>query len=508
MKYSDLVAQFSLAQRIRLFGSYFSKKDRGRVTFDLWPMQQTKLNIIDADRKKGIWQHFGPKARQNGESEMAGEQACDSAYCYSRFETVVISKKSDDAEYFLAHRILAKLLHRQEQIPKICAQLGIPVFDFPKLTWPTEMKESVSKIVLDNGSTFRALSATNTSGAGMTADAVILDEAGGFDEVGDLDILLGNIEPIIENSVAAGIGWMLVIGTSEPGSAYNDIISQLWKSPEKYPTRRMIFLPWQCKPSRTEEWYNQQMEKDPIMTRLQYPATLDDFFTVKSGLIYPQFDEDKHVIDFEPQSTDRLYILFDQGFKHGSSILFMYYDKNRRIVKIRTEMTYVMTDASVIAVELKRALKKLSHKPTKLIADTSIFKETGVVSIAKVFYKQGIRWQPAFKSDEQGGISIISGLLQRNRIVIHPECSDLIREFQIWKWAKNGKKPEDCNNDGLDAFRYGISEVFGQGGAGSERYEPKDPYRHIGLLPGFNIHPSSGPEIKDNREDWEKGLDF
>jgi hypothetical protein len=439
---------------------------------------------------------------------MAGGMGWDSAFTHDRFEVVVISKKSDDAEYFLAHRILAKILYLQEHIPKVCAQLGIPLISFPKLVWPLEMKESVSKIVLDNGSTFRALSATNTSGAGMTADAVILDEAGGFDEVGDLDVLLANIEPIIENSVAAGVGWMVVIGTSEPGSAYNDIIFQLWKTPHLYPTRRMIFLPWMCKPTRTKEWYEQQMAKDPIMTKLQYPATLDDFFTVKSGLVYPSFDEEKHVIPFEPLAGERLYLLYDQGFRHGSSILFIYFNKQRRTVKVRREMTHEMTDAAVIAVELKREMRRLDRKPFKLIADTSIFKEIGVLSIAKVFLKQGIRWTPAFKSDEQGGIDVIQGLLRSNRLIIHPDCPDLIREFQTWKWRKDGKKPEDSNNDGLDALRYGCTEVFGQGGAGSEVYVEKDPNSHIGRLPGFSFRIAPSLPDEDNREEWEKNADF
>ena len=500
MRYSELASRYTLSQRIRLFSTYYSKKERRRVQYDLWPLQARMLDAMERDQKLGAWQAFCPKARQNGISEMAGSRAIDSAYTYSNFEMVVLSKRSDDAEYLLAKRILDKLLHDQENIPKLCAQMRIPTIEFPRLVWPTEPKESVSKIVLSNGSSFKALSATNNSGAGMTADGVLLDEAGGFDEVGDLRTLVANIEPVIEKSVAAGIGWMEVVGTSEPGSSFNDIIDQLRKKPADFPTRRLHFLPWQVDPGRTRAWYEMQLRKDPVMTKLQYPDSLDDFFTVKTGLIYPHFDDEKHIGEFEPLASDQLYVLFDHGYKHNSAIVFMYYDRNYRRIKIRHVITYMETEVATIAVHLKSMLRKIGRRPKKMIADTSIFKETGVISVDKVFRKHGISWSPAFKSDETAGIDLVNGLLTRNRIILHPECLPMIEEFHRWKWHKNGRYPEDCNNDTLDALRYGVTEVFGQGGAGSETYVPKDPYSHVGKIPGFTERRGSGVLVPDSDE--------
>ena len=74
--------------------------------------------------------------------------------------------------------------------------------------------------------------------------------------------------------------------------------------------------------------------------------------------------------------------------------------------------------------------------------------------------KNGFRARPVVKNPN----SVLDQInfLKKNKIFVHPECTNTIKELQAWKWAKDKKtgeyidEPVDVFDDAMAALRYAI----------------------------------------------------
>ncbi len=123
----------------------------------------------------------------------------------------------------------------------------------------------------------------------MVADMIVIDEAGGLhgDSRADLSIIYRNVVPTIEK--AGKRGKLRIIGTSEPGSYFNQLVRDVTQGKKDL---RCFFLPADADPNRTQAWMDAQKKNYPTEAdfKSQYPMSLEDFFVVREGLIFPHFD--------------------------------------------------------------------------------------------------------------------------------------------------------------------------------------------------------------------------
>lgn len=188
-------------------------------------------------------------------------------------------------------------------------------------------------------------------------------------------------------------------------------------------------------------------------------------FAKFTGVIYTGFDDKVHVRDFEVDENWSFYRAIDFGATDPDAVPFIGVDRDG-IIHIFDEI-YV---SNLYTSELAELIKqKSAHRyfiatyadsaGKQSIMDLSTY---GIYSIPvqKNTGEKNISWIVA-------GINRVQQLLKDNKIVIHPRCKGLIKEFMSYSWRKDRlgeavNLPEDKNNHLLDALRYFVVMYQGE----------------------------------------------
>jgi hypothetical protein len=117
------------------------------------------------------------------------------------------------------------------------------------------------------------------------------------------------------------------------------------------------------------------------------------------------------------------------------------------------------------------------RKPDKEVADGSIFNDIGVETVGKLFRKLKRYFTKAKKHDEAASRELLNGRFRDNKIIIHPDCVNFIKQLRgyIWDTKSLGEKPIQKEDDSIDCGRYTCAECKPEDHAKTER--PKDRYR-------------------------------
>lgn len=198
----------------------------------------------------------------------------------------------------------------------------------------------------------------------------------------------------------------------------------------------------------------------------------DDF----SGLIYPMFDENLHVIKPWPLRTWWYrYVVYDYGFQNPSCILFAAVDDRKTIYIydiIYEERTYISDLAGLIRDRVKR-------EPVDKrfwLADPSIMRtERDGITIADEWENHGIYWGLA-NNDKRVGIDRVARYLtpdESNNCKLYffdvPGMRPLVNEMleYHWKELRYGRddkelpeEPIKRKDHAMDCLRYLVHEVM------------------------------------------------
>jgi len=492
--------KLSWRQYSMLFGSLFDKDERCAKQFVPWKIQGDMMDKVDRDVKlRGINTHWFPKARQLGMTESAAERMIKGCIGMEKAQGLVISKIEDDATYLMNERIVPKLKYIDDKFRELKALGRIPK-DFEHITWNQPRQ---GRIDFSNGSSITVLPSSNTSGASMTADFIICDEAGGFDlqPNGNFESFYGRLLPVLEKSGMNG--WIMVIGTSEPDSFFNQKVRELWDRLDNIRAglddgedldEMLYFLPWWTDEARDHAW-NRKMRKKlgDVMFKTQFPANKDDFFSRREGKIFPQYDSrvgGHHLMNLKVNLHGDFWHVYDHGMtkEHPGAWLWGTFDKHTGVIQVCGEKYWYEGEAVYIRADyINFILNRLPRQRfTYQLADTSIFNKLGTdetVSIAENFETHGIYFNKSNKYDENSAITLMQDALLHKKIQIGTECVDLNYEMENYRWDKNGKKPQDKNNNGVDCLKYFTVEVFRNNrglGGGVEVKARRDPPERVG----------------------------
>jgi len=239
MKLREFLEGLSLKEYIAIFGTYWNQEQFKVSRFKLWPLQAELCDHLDNNQFVLV-----PKARQLGISEIMAERIVKMMLTYDNWEGAVVSKTEDDAVYFLEKRVAKKIK-------------ALPVIE--GLEYPSVVKMTKDRIELSNGARIDSLPASSGAIASRTGNAICFDECGLIDKQpnASFEDMLNNALPTIE--AAGKMGWMMGVGTSEPGSYYNDLLRKVMRGELREYSYH--FLPWFAKPSRTKEWKKKQLER-------------------------------------------------------------------------------------------------------------------------------------------------------------------------------------------------------------------------------------------------------
>lgn len=187
-------------------------------------------------------------------------------------------------------------------------------------------------------------------------------------------------------------------------------------------------------------------------------------FTALGGMVYPEFDENVHVIepfDIPPEWQDNISI--DPGLNNPLSAHWyaVDYDGNVYVVAEHFE---AKKDVVYHAQRIKEISDRLNwHRaPNGMISaliDSAATQRTlaSSKSVVDLFYDNGILTNPKVNKDMFSGISTVKRYLKncegRAQLFIFKNCTNLIRELKSYWWG-NEDNPIKRDDHSLDELRY------------------------------------------------------
>jgi PBSX family phage terminase large subunit len=179
-------------------------------------------------------------------------------------------------------------------------------------------------------------------------------------------------------------------------------------------------------------------------------------WVLAEGIIYDMFNQDKHVIKKPPDQFDDFLIGIDFGTNNPTVFLLIgrandsfyvlkeYYYNARKESRQKTVSSY-SNDLSKFMSESNYAAIYIDPSASPLIAQ---LEEDGI-------------YPHQADNAVLDGIQSLSNLLENNRLFIHQDCKETLREFSSYIWDEKAQqrgedKPIKENDHCLDALRYAI----------------------------------------------------
>lgn len=190
-----------------------------------------------------------------------------------------------------------------------------------------------------------------------------------------------------------------------------------------------------------------------------YDRYVRGLWVVAAGLVFPMFDRQHHTFtDATAPQSGEWFISIDYGIQNpfsaglwcvsgGVAYRMAEYYHDGRASGQRTDEEHA--DA-VIALAGKRFIKRFVIDPS-------------ATSFIACMRRRGLaqRIQPA-NNDVIPGIANVAAVLKQNRLRVHENCKDFIREAGLYSWDSKATedKPIKQNDHAMDDTRYFVRTIF------------------------------------------------
>lgn len=221
------------------------------------------------------------------------------------------------------------------------------------------------------------------------------------------------------------------------------------------------FMEWADNPFLSEEAISSLTAS---LTESQIESRRYGRFKSESGLVYPEFDENLHVIEpfnVPPDWQDTLSI--DPGLNNPLSCHWyaVDYDGN---VYVTAEHFEAKKDVNYHSNAIKNICDKLGWKKDSLgrinaLIDSAANQTTlaSNKSVTELFLDCGIVCNPRVNKDMFTGIQrvkqYLTGENNKPKLYIFKNCINLIRELKNYRWG-SGDNPKKTDDHALDELRY------------------------------------------------------
>lgn len=186
-------------------------------------------------------------------------------------------------------------------------------------------------------------------------------------------------------------------------------------------------------------------------------------FRDDSGLVYTEFDENRHVIDpfpvpFEWQNN----LSIDPGLNNPLSCHWYCVDYDGNVFVV-AEHYEAKRDIDYHAEAIKRISDEIGWRRgydgrIYALIDSAANQKTlaSVKSVTELFYERGIAVNPNVDKNLFSGIAKVKEYFKANKIFIFRSCVNLIRELKSYRWG-DGDVPIKRDDHCLDELRYFIA---------------------------------------------------
>lgn len=272
---------------------------------------------------------------------------------------------------------------------------------------------------------------------GMTLAGALADEVTLFPK--------SFIEQLIGRCSVSG---SMLFWSCNPDSPYHFIKQEYIDNPKmKHLVKHWRFLmydnPYLVK---TNPEYIKQAET--TYTGVFYKRNVLGEWSLAEGIVYENFT-DNHIVDELPEDFDEIYVGVDHGVTHPATFI---------MIGVKDRKVYVIKEFC----QSKRTNSELADEFISFIDGyrvDGITVDSAAASLILEFNKKGIYTSDCNK-EVIDGITMVSQLIGENRLFVHKNCKNLIKEFYTYSWddKKSISQGKDVvikvNDDCCDALRY------------------------------------------------------
>ncbi|MDE2104844.1 MAG: hypothetical protein KGL39_46840 [Patescibacteria group bacterium] len=278
-------------------------------TFQLWNFQVDALKTMLTDRRLIVL-----KARQLGLSWLVLAYAACRMLFQPGYRIAAISK-TDKESMEMARRLKVILENMPEWVirehKKPFKMWGGPTFEANTDRVLIHFPDKDGQRVAD--SIFTALPQSADSGRSLTGDLLILDEFAAQDYAEEIWAAAG---PTIND----GSGQAIIISTGKRNTKFEELCTAARKGEGRF---KILFFPWNARPDRTIEWYENTKADFPNSYKAEYPCNEDEAFSAGAGRFFPEYTDEVHVLDWYPPKHWPRWGGYDPGF--SSRACFKWY---------------------------------------------------------------------------------------------------------------------------------------------------------------------------------------
>ena len=252
-----------------------------------------------------------------------------------------------------------------------------------------------------------------------------------------------------------------IFGTMTPLKGFTFVYHDIFLNAGKDPEIWYEFMEWADNPYLSqEEIFSLQASLDDVSLQARRYGR----FAAAEGLVYPEFDENVHVIEPFPIPAEwQDNISIDPGLNNPLSAHWYAVDGDDNVYVV-FEHFAAGRDVDYHAAEIHRISKMLGWKHdgkgrVSALIDSAARQRTlsGVKSVCELFYERGILVNPDVEKDLFSGIARVKGYLKQDNglpnLYIFSNCTELIKELKGYYWGK-GDVPKKVDDHALDEMRY------------------------------------------------------
>ena len=187
-------------------------------------------------------------------------------------------------------------------------------------------------------------------------------------------------------------------------------------------------------------------------------------FKENQGLVYPEFDENVHVIEpflIPPEWQD--VVAIDPGLNNPLSAHWYAVDYDGTVYVVaehfEAKKDVLYHSGKIKEISTKLGWKKDRNGRIEAIIDSAANQRTLAASksVTELFYDYGINANPNVNKDMFSGIQRVKEYLKiingKPKIYIFKSCVNLIRELKSYWWG-DGDNPKKIDDHALDELRY------------------------------------------------------
>ncbi len=252
-----------------------------------------------------------------------------------------------------------------------------------------------------------------------------------------------------------------IFGTMTPLKGFTFVYHDIYLNRSKDPEVWYEFMEWADNP---------HLDKDEIAA---LESCLDDVslqarrygrFAAAEGLVYPEFDENVHVIEPFPLPKEwQDTVSIDPGLNNPLSAHWYAVDFDDNVYVVYEHFA-AGRDIDYHAAEIKRISNALGWHTdgqgrVRALIDSAAKQRTlsGVKSVCELFYERGILVNPNVEKDLFTGIARVKSYLKQGNgwpnLYIFSNCTELIKELKGYYWG-SGDTPKKADDHALDEMRY------------------------------------------------------